>query len=103
MATLQALIRPLLPQLLQHLASAFQTTPVTGCLTTLRDAIERFGKESDAELSEMLSTVMTVIIQHTCAWLVSANDPEAQPELLTAFWEMCHRCLVFDPGLLLAL
>jgi hypothetical protein len=57
MATLQALVRPLLPQLLQHTASAFQTTPVVGCLTTLRDAIERFGKESDAELSEMYAAL----------------------------------------------
>ena len=46
---------------------------------------------------------MTVIIQHTCAWLSSSSDPEGQPELLTAFWEMCHRCLVFQPGLLLSL
>ena len=103
MATLGPLIRPLLPQLLHHLASAFQSTPVTGCLTTLRDAVERFGKESDAELSELLSNVMTVIIQHTCTYLASSRDPEAQPDLLTAFWEMCHRCLVFVPGLLLAL
>ena len=103
MATLKGLIRPLLPQLFQHLASAFQTTPVTGCLTTLRDAIELFGKESDEELSAILSSVMTTIIQHTCASLANASDPEAQPELLTSYWEMCHRCLVFVPGLLLAL
>lgn len=103
MATLGPLIRPLLPQLLHHLASAFQTTPVTGCLTTLRDAVERFGQSSDAELGELFSTVMTVIITHTCTFLKGATDPEAQPELLTSFWEMCHRCLVFVPGLLLAL
>ena len=103
MGTLGILIRPLLPQLLQHIVSSFQTCSVVGCLTTLRDAIERFGKGSDAALNEMLSQVMTVIIQHTCAWLSSSSDPEGQPELLTAFWEMCHRCLVFQPGLLLSL
>jgi len=103
MATLQTLVRPLLPQLLQHIATAYQTTPVVGCLTTLRDAIERFGKASDPELSDMLSQVMTVIIEHTCNGLASTPDPEAQPDLLTAFWEMCHRCLVFVPGLLLSL
>jgi hypothetical protein len=103
MSTLQSLSRPLLPQMLQHLASAFCTTPVVGCLTTLRDAIERFGRESDAELCEMLSQVMGVIIANTCEWLKTTPEPEGQPELLTSFWEMCHRCLVFRPGLLLSL
>ncbi len=102
MGTMGTLIRPLLPQLLSHLAGAFQSTPVTGCLTTLRDAVERFGKDSDPELSELLGHNMSVVIKHTCAFLRSSPDPEAQPELLSAFWEMCHRCLVFVPGLLLA-
>jgi len=37
--------------------------------------------------------------------LIQCASPieQAQPELLTAFWEMCHRCLVFQPGLLLSL
>ena len=105
MGTLHHLIKPLLPQLLQHVVSSFQTCSVVGCLTTLRDAIERFGADAqqDANLREMLSQCMTVIIQHTCGYLSSATDPEGQPELLTAFWEMSHRCLVFQPGLLLSL
>ena len=71
MATLGALIRPLLPQLLPHLARSFQSTPVVGCLATLRDAIERFGDENDGELWDLLSQVMTMIIQYT--WCVPAR------------------------------
>jgi len=103
MATLQTLLRPLLPQLLGSLAQAFASTPVVGCLTTLRDTIERYGRQPDDELVAVLSQVMTTVISSVCAWLTTTSDPEAQPELLTAFWEMCHRCLVFQPGLLLSL
>ena len=103
MATLQTLLRPLLPQLLGSLAQAFASTPVVGCLTTLRDTIERYGRQPDDELVAVLSQVMTTVISSVCTWLTTTSDPEAQPELLTAFWEMCHRCLVFQPGLLLSL
>uniref|UniRef100_A0A7S2BL89 Exportin-1/Importin-beta-like domain-containing protein n=1 Tax=Haptolina brevifila TaxID=156173 RepID=A0A7S2BL89_9EUKA len=103
MSTLQTLLRPLLPQLLTSLAEAFTSTPVVGCLTTFRDAIERYGSQPDEELASVLSAVMTTIIDSVCAWQRTTADPEAQPELLTAFWEMCHRCLVFQPGLLLSL
>ena len=73
-------------------------------LTTLRDAVERYGgAREDAELQAVLSHVMTTLVDGVCAWLASTPDPEGQPELLTAFWEMCHRTLVFVPGLLLAL
>jgi len=103
---MSVLLRPLLPQLLHSLALAFTTTPVVGILATLRDAIERYGGQqyaADEELAGTLHTVMTNIIESVCAWLGSTKEPEAQPELLTAFWEMCHRCLVFQPGLLLSL
>jgi len=104
MVTMGKLMRPLLPQLLQSLAVGFSTTPVVGVLTTLRDAIERYGGEqADEELAASLAAVMTTLIESICAWLTSTGDPESQPELLTAFWEMCHGCLVFSPGLLLTL
>lgn len=107
MATMNTLMRPLLPQLLQSLALSFTTTPVVGVLATLRDAIERYGggqhAAHDEELQHVLSGVMTALVESVCAWLLATKEPEAQPELLTAFWEMCHRCLVFQPGLLLSL
>lgn len=81
--------RPLLPQLLQSLSETFSATPVVGCLTTLRDAVERYGgAREDAELQAVLSHVMTTLVDGVCAWLASTPDPEGQPELLTAFWEM---------------
>ena len=38
-----------------------------------------------------------------CAHLSSGQDAEGRPELLTSFFELCHRTLVFAPGLLLSL
>jgi len=135
MATMGMLMRPLLPQLLHELARTFPSTPVVGVLSTLRDAIEQYGRQQDDELHDTLLFVMSELVNFFCAWLSSTKEPEvrpmatdgdgsqriatdgdglrliqcaspieqAQPELLTAFWEMCHRCLVFQPGLLLSL
>lgn len=47
--------------------------------------------------------MLASFVQTVSSKFNAAPDPEAQPELLTAFWEMCHRTLVFNPGLLLQL
>ena len=59
--------------------------------------LRSYGKEDDENLAAALSSVMTTLIDSVCNWLSSTTNPEAQPELLTAFWEMSHRCLVFQP------
>ena len=54
-------------------------------------------------MANALSHVTGGLVESICAWIRAAPDPEAQPELLTAFFEMCHRTLVCKPSLLLNL
>ena len=106
MTSLKQLLRPLLPQLLGQIHAVFGSTPVIGCLTCVSQAIETYAAEDDAEENEVanaLSHVTGGLVESICAFIRGAPDPEAQPELLTAFFEMCHRTLVCNPALLLNL
>lgn len=106
MTALKQLLRPLLPQLLGQIHAVFGSTPVIGCLTCVSQAIETYAAEDDAEENEVanaLSHVTGGLVESICAFIRGAPDPEAQPELLTAFFEMCHRTLVCHPALLLNL
>lgn len=58
-----------------------------------------YGEEPEEE--EALSDTLGRLVEVMCS--VMNASPEAEPELLTAFFGMCHRCLVFRPGILLAL
>jgi len=104
MSTLKKLLAPLLPPLLMQVGEAFASTTVIGCLSCVTQAIQMYGRDAaDDDVSHALAAIMSGFIETTCAWINSAADAESQPELLTAFWEMNHRCLVFQPGLLLQL
>jgi hypothetical protein len=103
MGTLKVLLLPLLPQILQQLSDSFSRTPVVGVLTCLQTALETYGGSPQEEVAAALGQVLTVIVRGVCNFVSTAADPESQPELLTAFWEMCHRCLVCQPALLLSL
>lgn len=111
MFTLKQLLVPLLPQMLAQLEESFASTPTVGCLTCIALALETYGGERASQgkpavegpCREVLSHVLGSITARVCAFLATAPDPESQPELLTAFWEACHRCLVCQPGLLLSL
>ena len=87
--------------------TVFASTPVVGCLTCVSQALETYAPRDDATqdeaVADALSRVTGGLVESICGYVRSAPDPEAQPELLTSYWEMCHRCLVFVPGLLLAL
>ena len=54
-------------------------------------------------MANALSHVTGGLVESICSWIRAAPDPEAQPEMLTAFFEMCHRTLVCNPSLLLNL
>merc|ERR1712087_524138 len=77
-------------------------TPVVGCLSCITQALELYGQEED-EVFDALAEVVERVIETVCNWLHSTHEPESEPELLMNFFEMCHRCLVFRPGLLLSL
>jgi hypothetical protein len=72
-------MRPLLPQLLHELARTFPSTPVVGVLSTLRDAIEQYGRQQDDELHDTLLFVMSELVNFFCAWLSSTKEPEVRP------------------------
>ena len=61
-----------------------------------------YGAESPDE-EAVLAQAVEQMINVTCAAMESAAAPEAEPELLTAFFDMCHRCLVFRPSIILSL
>jgi len=102
MCALRALMAPLLPSLLQQLKESFCATPVVGCLTCITQALEMYGEEDD-EVRYAISEVVEQVIDTVCSWLHTTAEPESEPELLTSFFEMCHRCLVFRPGIMLNL
>ena len=79
MATMGMLMRPLLPQLLHELARTFPSTPVVGVLSTLRDAIEQYGRQYDDELHDTLLFVMSELVNFFCTWLSSTKEPEVRP------------------------
>jgi stage V sporulation protein SpoVS len=60
-----------------------------------------YGAEPEEE--QALSEIIETLVEVMCGAMETAASPEAEPELLTAFLSMCHRCLVFRPGILLAL
>ena len=51
-------------------------------------ALEMYRKEEDG-LEEVLSDVVECFVDTVCTWLRTAPDTEAEPEMLTAFFEMC--------------
>jgi len=59
-------------------------------------ALELYGEAEE----EALSAAVERVVEAVCAWVEGsgAATAEDEPELLTAFFEMCHRCLVFRPG-----
>lgn len=93
----------MLPQMLMLVSQGFVDAPVVGCLTCLTQAVELYGGDEDEQVEAVLSTVLGSLVQSVIGWLKTAADPEAQPELLTAFWEMCHRSLAIHPRILLKL
>ena len=106
MTALKQLLQPLLPQLLGQIHAVFGSTPVIGCLTCITQAIEIYAAEDDTEENGVLKALSHVtggLLESICGYVRNALDPEAQPELLTAFFEMCHRTLVCNPSLLLNL
>jgi len=104
MTCLKQQLAPLLPQLLMQLGEAFSNTPVVGCLSCVTQAIQMYGRDhAESEVGDALRGIMTGFIERLCGYINASTDSESQPELLTHFWEMCHRCLVFEPGLLLQL
>uniref|UniRef100_A0A7S4B9K5 Transportin-3 n=1 Tax=Chrysotila carterae TaxID=13221 RepID=A0A7S4B9K5_CHRCT len=102
MVTLGGLLEPLLPSMLQQIRELFCASPVVGCLTCITQALQMYG-EKEGAVYDSLSDAVEKIIDVVCTWIRTAPDPEAEPELLTAFFEMCHRGLVFRPGLMLDL
>jgi len=92
-------LAPLLPSILEQIGTTFCRRPVVGALECLTQAIELYGESHEAPLSDTLEKFVDAV----CGWLASTAAPEAEPELLSAFFELCHRCLVFRPQLLLSL
>ena len=104
MVVLRRLLLPLLPPMLMQLTRIFGGMPLPAPLECVTQAVEAYGKEDDESPAACaLSDALAALVESVCAHLSSGQDAEGRPELLTSFFELCHRTLVFAPGLLLSL
>lgn len=95
------LLVDLLPAMMETLAVGFQQQPSPAIVDCVKQTVELFGGE--IIIIPSLSNVLVVMTAEVCKWLERGQEQclGAVLELLTHFFELAHRYLVFSVAAIL--